>query len=318
MPNRTEGVSTVARMIRTAGLVGLLMLVYGCGDTGGGEVIRPGGAPVRPAVVTGDDGEPTAEGLVFLLWAERELTGRCMVDAGFTYTVDRPGVRDVTVRPNDYGSEDIEVARREGYGLGVADSRTPPAGTPESTAVDGSAPDEQAAYSQALLGTQAAMVRVDVPGIGSVGLNRDGCTFRARRQLFGPDERQWLGLAFLVRNMNALVYRRVEADPRYRAALAKWRDCLGGKGYHYEKPAKASKAMSKLYGKPGTDRAEARATEIRTAVADIECRHATGLVRLARQLDQEHQALVRTERATEMAAYRSLQADAVHRATALL
>ncbi|GAA3924359.1 hypothetical protein [Actinoplanes auranticolor] len=108
----------------------------------------------------------------------------------------------------------------------------------------------------------------------------------------------------------------MEADPRYRATLAKWQACLRGKGYHYERPDKASKAMSKLYGKPGTD-TRARATEIRTAVADIECRRATGLVRLARQLDQKYQAKTRTERATEMAAYRDLQADAVNRATGL-
>jgi hypothetical protein len=308
----------VTRTIPVAGLVGLLMLVFGCGDTGDGEVVRPGGAPVRPAVVAGDDGELTVEGRVFLLWAERELTGRCMAKAGFEYTVDRPAAGDVTVRPNDYGSEDVEAARREGYGLGAAAPRTPPAGDPGSAAVNGLAPAERAAYGLALLGTQKAMVRVDVPEIGSVGLNQDGCTFRARRQLFGPDERQWLGLTFLMRNMNALVHRRVEADPRYRAALAKWQDCLRGKGFHYERPGKASKAMSKLYGKPGTDTTRTRATEIRTAVADIECRRATGLIRLARQLDQEYQAKVRTERAAETAAYRSLQAEAMHRATALV
>lgn len=312
------------RNYRRLAVILAAVALAGCGEQtkpAAGDVVHTGGAPTRPAEARDQNGELTAPGREFLLWAERELTGRCMAKAGFRYTVARPAASELEPpAPNDYGSEDVAAARRDGYGLSKRPPETGPGTPPDPNGgyIASLPEDRQRAYSLAQFGSESTKVEAEVPGLGTVRLNRDGCTFKGREQVFGTDTKRWLRLSFLTRNLHSLVYQQVERDARYQVALGVWRGCLRGKGYDYERPGRATKAISKRYAAPGADLAEVRALEIRTAVADVECRRTSGLVSTAQRLDREHQARLQRDHAADLAAHRTVQLAAVDRAAAAL
>lgn len=257
---------------------------------GGGVGVRPAPQDARALNLAGD-----------------MLTERCMRRHGLVYVVmPQPAEKaDPPLLP--YGDDDVEAARREGYGF-------PPAPTPQAEqAAEANDPNaryiaslssaEVARYDRVMYGGDGETVDTRLPTGYTVTSHLGGCWGEAQRGLYGDELSTFVPTRTLVENLESLVEQRVLADPAYGAALGDWRRCMRRRGYAF---ADLGAATSAAREHPGRER------EI--AVADRTCAQEVALVKTGNRLDRAHRAEVIDEYAGGIAAYRERTDAATARA----
>jgi hypothetical protein len=264
----------------------------------------------------------------FLILAQEKLVARCMQAKGLTYHAVGPSsaeleAEDAAGRAPEraYGSDDVERARQEGYGLarqpglGAAGTGAPVQDHPNTRLVQSMSPARQRAYAVALFGEARDMVTLHLPDGVQLSVSVAGCVAEARRALYGNVQR-YLRLEYMVQNAGGEVVRRVLKDSRYARAVTAWRACMAGQGYRYEEATDAYAAMASRYDQRAGARAEVRRQERQLAVTDATCNRSARVAATGRRLHEEVAAIVAAQREGDVLAYRELQATALERARA--
>lgn len=239
------------------------LTLSGCGGGAGADSTQ-GDAPVGPisqrAAALGDQFDQASMSIVSAKL--EDAVAACMKEQGFDYTPrtwDTSGLTQSTGVP---AWDSLEFAKTYGYGIttwedipGVSKaSDAPPSGDDaEST---------QPGYQDALWG----------PGYDpTAGGQPGGCYGKALDETAGKA----LVDSTVPRDV-ANLQQQVDEDDRVVAALARWSDCMGGKGYDYKTPTEAqtsiaNRAYSSPDGLAGAQLTALRNEEISTAVADYGC-----------------------------------------------
>ncbi|GLW50614.1 hypothetical protein Stsp02_62750 [Streptomyces sp. NBRC 14336] len=227
---------------------------------------------------------------VLLGEAEERLIAACMREAGFQYRLD-PAAPRAKVPERRFGLDDVDWARKHGYGLADAagsGDRGGKSAAPRSSQdryLATLTPSRLAAYERALNGTKPDAIVVPAPGRGEIFTAADGCRADARRALYG-DLRKWTEAKATVVNLAYVTYDDVVAEPRYTEALADWRACMRKRGLDYPDTSRAVGAVAKENNSRTPE--QAREREVEVAVADAECNRSAGLSRTGTRLQREH------------------------------
>lgn len=213
--------------------------------------------------------------------AETELAGACLKRFGFE-PVAREFDQEAALaeqRRTDarlYGITDLDVARIHGYQL-----------APATGGNDESAQAVSASYTYVYTGDRAGGVAIPRPGaeltspgkVGGIEIPPGGCLGEARAKLWGSANSEVKDA--VAQNLRNTAYDAAKADARVQQVLAAWSRCMAAGGFSYQDPLS-----------PDFDRdpsAPPSTIELNTAVADIECKKQTELVKVWNQVDVEKQ-----------------------------
>ncbi|MEU7903364.1 hypothetical protein [Actinoplanes sp. NPDC049118] len=254
-------------------------LVAGCGDASGHA------RPDVPHPFGGAAHIPVAERRLFAA-AEEELVADCMRGRGLRYLPQPPAE---AAGPEEtgaavYGLIGPREARLHGYGMGERLVATPSSSGGAAMPVGANAAmraamtaRERRAWDGALLGTPGREARIEVDG-NVFTYAPDACVTRARQDLFGTD---WDRLRVTAEAAVSAVAARVWRDPAMTAAVARWSECMAGKGHDLRAPAEARAVVDRaLSGAAGGNRAGFAAAlrlEHETAIADADCQCDSGI-----------------------------------------
>lgn len=230
-----------------------------------------------------------------------EITAQCMADEGFEYTPNTANSGMV------FASDDIEWEPDkkewvEKYGYGIinnpysamreeqpANPSEPPA-DPNQKYVESLSASEQQAYYDTLYGDQSTVVtNEDGEEEYEYDWKTAGCSGKAQHEVSGEADEVWSKYSDLSNRMSA-IYDDVEKTDDMVALDAKWSTCMSDAGFDYDKQSEAqtsfSDKMEKFYAditeeqwnsgedplKGNPEIAELGKSEIKTALADLECR----------------------------------------------
>jgi hypothetical protein len=295
----------------------------GPGGFGGGFIVLPGGGPAGstgrpkisvPPIPPADSASAVALPLDSyeqvsvqqqdaLAAASDLLTQRCMLAAGFSYTVAaEPGGGAATVQSiesSGYGLTSLTQAQSLGYKPPAAGSGTAgPAGIALPGFV-GQLNKHGTAWTSALLGF--------VPGARANAPQREGCLQAAYLELYGtlsgnpnPDP---------VPAITIQSAQWTQSDPRALAVQRAWSACMARRGLSYKSPAQAEG-----HNWPSTP----TPTEIATAVADVQCKTATNLVNTWLTVEAAYQQALIGQNASSVAQLRANFGTLQRRAEAAL
>lgn len=280
----------------------IVVTVAGCSQSATGAAPGGRGAPGAEgtAVIKLSDEDKRS-----LYLAEETLTANCMHADGFEYRVVPPPPQEGELRP--YGNDDVDHARRHGFGIGGA-APAPAAGGGDGAApIDANAayvrslpPERQAEYQAALTGPPDGPTGSVVLADGTqVGFTLGGCAGDARKRLYGDADR-YLTVATFVENLDTEIANRVLADDTYASAVDRWRTCMRREGMDLRSPAAAREAAAKQ---------PARETEI--AVLSATCAGESRLVETAERVDRGHRSRVYREHEGRVIAYTEMMRSAV-------
>ncbi|MEV7602443.1 hypothetical protein AB0O91_34235 [Kitasatospora sp. NPDC089797] len=183
----------------------------GCSSSGG---TTPPGAEPRPFDGVTHYDEPQR---VALHDAEEGLIAACMRGRGFEYRPQPLGTGDHRVDANPYGLLTTAQATGDGFGVISTALNLKPVADPNRD----HASDQ--AWKDALSGTEAHRVTVDLPDGQQFFYNGDSCLSRAGDALYGPD---YYRLFNTFQVLSGKVVTGVQADGRFTAAEGRWRDCM--------------------------------------------------------------------------------------------
>jgi hypothetical protein len=233
--------------------------------------------------------------------AERRLETSCMADYGLPVTFPLAGQTpppsaDDANMPRRYGITDRAAAKKYGYGL------------------PGDSHKQHGTKMPALTRDQVEVLtgRTSIPNnptnpaphaapgtYHGKQIHKDGCAGWADDQLRTRD------LDFsLVSKLDAQSLDRSQETPAVRHAIAAWSTCMSTKGYTVTTPYDADKILPHIDGNPSKG-------EIDIAVADIDCKKTTDLVRI--WFDEETKIQKQQVKAhrSELTAQRTRNADAL-------
>lgn len=262
----------------TRRLAGVLVLA-GCLAGLTGAAARPGSVPARAAVRAPDGPVPPRIVLPFdayrftaaqrrtVVRAEDLLVTGCMRAhgiAGFT-PATVPASPETPVNARRYGVVDTDVATRYGYHFPDPDAARR---TAAYRAWDARLTDRE---RDLLDGTERAR----------------GCVAAAELRLRAGVHLAEPG------SFTRLDFRSLDAsaaDPRVRAAVHRWRDCMAGRGLDYASPAEAIADPRWRLNSPAPSE-----REIATATADVRCKRRAHLVAawLAAETDVQRALIAR-------------------------
>jgi hypothetical protein len=201
--------------------------------------------------------------------ADLRLTTACMAQHGFRYQAKAPEVLPDTIweGPEPFGLETLD----------------PPAAAAAAAAEP---PRQSERYARALYGdpdrritARGARVRTDGP--------LDGCAADTQRRLLGAGRQRWMQVRILLYEAEQDARKRLDSDHGFRAANARWRDCMHENGFPWADPMALFHALpadADIHTSPATR-------------ADLSCKDrtnylATAYGRLAvlqqQQLDTDH------------------------------
>ncbi|MFE6287970.1 hypothetical protein [Streptomyces sp. NPDC057877] len=200
--------------------------------------------------------------------AQRRLESECMAEYGLKVTFPPAGMNPP---PNDndanmerrYGITDRAAAEKYGYGLPEALQRQQRTELPALTQPQVEVLSGRTSLNPA--DTRAAPARDSYNG---KEIPEDGCAGRADDTLGTRS----LDLT-LVSELDGQSLVRSQATPKVRAALADWSACMKDKGYTVDVPYNAIDLAPRAGDTPSKE-------EIAVAVADIDCKESTGLVKI--------------------------------------
>jgi hypothetical protein len=204
--------------------------------------------------------------------AQGVLTERCMRRYGYRYQPPEPIAPNVrATRERMFGLVDEAEAARHGY-------TGPP--VPVGAAEKPEPKLSDTAYAT-LTGTDLSSGN-PVP---AKGVPEGGCAGEASRQLSAGDK------AISVDSLDQLTMHtahQAEADQRVKDKFRAWSVCMKAKGLTYADPWQPNDNPKWVPGKPTP-------LEKKTAVADVQCKHSTGLIDTwyAVMVEYQHQAIER-------------------------
>ncbi|MGA5062989.1 hypothetical protein ACPB9E_04275 [Streptomyces exfoliatus] len=241
--------------------------------------------------------------------ANEVLIKQCMNRAGFSYWTS-PRLSLEKSRASDYVNDDVEWARKHGYGSRIeaaADRyrRTNPNGAYR----EGLSAERREAYDEALDGGRRARVlTAKLPG-GTTTIRKrlGGCSEEAERKLYG-DPDAWFRADKAASNLQPLYVPDILRDERFTTALAGWAACMKRSGFPHPDPTAARDAVA---------RSEDFGTETRTAVAEARCARETSLAAVARERQTHYLNALRAEYGDELDAHRRLRYRAYERAAGI-
>ncbi|MEJ3743699.1 hypothetical protein WEI85_10455 [Actinomycetes bacterium KLBMP 9797] len=272
---------------RMAVLVAVVAVAFGAPLTGCTEASAPGAAAPAPSGGTGPAAPGAADPRLPLdpyqlsppQWAQvtrayRAFVAQCM--RRFRLTSPEPTAAPEaprTLNERRYGVADAAAATVAGYRLSPRDSPPKPTtGTPDPATLTVLTGDPKIGGTKAGTGTRPLIVNGErVPDGGCVG--------EARRRL--NTGAPVVADMFLAQRLAQESYGRSEQDPRVRAVLRAWSDCMRARGFDYPTPMKAA-ADQRFAGKLS-------ALEITTATADVACKRQTDLVAVWSTVEAEIQ-----------------------------
>lgn len=146
------------------------------------------------------------------------------------------------------------------------------------------------------------MIKVDVPGVGTLEHPTAGCFAEARTSLFG-DYEAWARAGTFVNARFRPVNEEVEQSPEYKEATARWSTCAGERNHHFTTPYEARDQALTLPPE------QALALAVATAECDLEA----GLSKTHRGLYEEATRHWTERHPREAADFRRLNAEAVAR-----
>jgi hypothetical protein len=202
--------------------------------------------------------------------AEARLTERCVRDHGLR--LPTPATREqapAAARPTmpraTYGNDDVDWARRHGFGADNVGGFEPSARPSERRRISSRATRR---LQHVLFGDRQRALTVRLPTGYVVATGENGCLAEAQRQLYG-DQAAWFRSDTLVSNIGALAEQQASKDPTVRARRRAWSACLARAGYAARTPV----ALRKRFLDRATSlTATAReAQERQMAVAEARC-----------------------------------------------
>ncbi|CAL2060012.1 hypothetical protein ACH4OT_33615 [Streptomyces murinus] len=236
--------------------------------------------------------------------AERHLETKCMADYGLHVTFPPAGqtpptTADDSNMPRRYGITDRAMAEKYGYGL--PDSLQHQEGTkmPKLDKAQIEVLTGRTGISNSPADPAPAMAPSTYQG---KAIRKDGCAGWADDQL-------------KTRNMDFSLVSKLDGDsltqsqqtPAVRNVIAAWSKCMSSKGYTVDSPYDADQIV------PHTDGAPSR-QEIAVAVADIDCKKSTNLVKIWFTEDAKIQKQQITDHQSELNALRTRRTNAVNAA----
>jgi hypothetical protein len=276
-------------------LVAVAVAVSGCAPENPGQPPSLGSAALDLVTRAGTFPDRYA----LLDHAEQEATSRCMAARSFRYAVaatpgNVPSEQDAAIDLND--------RRQHGYRLADTLDATPRAASPILPP----------GYHQALLGTDADLRQITLPGGGRVVASSAGCEAQSRERLYGSLA-SWAEVNYLPQRLSLKLAAKARTDPTFTAALKRWQDCMSARGYRYTSPDDAVQQLTAGYRTSGVTPA-ARQHEIAVAVADAGCEQRLHLPDIALDLRRRYaRALPVTDR-ERLEAVTTLWSAAVARA----
>jgi hypothetical protein len=247
--------------------------------------------------------------------AERVLTQRCMSARGFPYSDTQS---NTVAAHDDEWHPDLESRRRAGYGLIIG--YTPDAGqslrSDSDREVSRWPADQQAAYQQALMGTDEKRAWIDLRGGHRFTFPTDGCIAESRGQLYGTPHIA-ARVFYVLQDIARRIDQQVRADPTYMAAIPVWADCIQRHGHHYTSPSHAKTELGQTYSRLGATPA-LREGEIEIAVTDATCAHDAGLPTIGAALAKKYAETLTGDDRADLQTLAASRAAAARRATTVL
>jgi hypothetical protein len=195
--------------------------------------------------------------------AQTILANRCLARFGFTQTLAAPPPLDAhdPALSRRYGVTDPATAAQYGYHAPADPSG--PASRPPAQALDQD-------YSAVLYGSSSGR-KAEHNG---AAVPDGGCMGEARRKL-DSDAYEQLSNGGLAVQIERSAGQQAQSDARVAGKFAEWSACMKGKGFDYRdpfQPLDGDTLKTSLAQPAPTEQ------EIRTAVADVECKRQVNLV----------------------------------------
>ncbi|ELP61857.1 hypothetical protein ACKI1I_21395 [Streptomyces turgidiscabies] len=248
--------------------------------------------------------------------AEQLLTQSCMAARGFrTWPVPRrPLAED---RDFPYVIDDVRWASRHGYGSDIEARRQRLRTNDPNQRYFRKLPaaDRQRAVAAYNGDRSAERLEVRSPNGLTVGRVKDGCTAQAQEELYG-DLAAWFRADVVTGALPALRRQQVVSNAEFTFAVRKWSVCMRERGLRYPDPTDTRAAFLAPEGTTPTP--ARRRLETRTAVAEAECAHSSGLTSTAARLDRRYDAQLRAKYRNEIRDRSRMEHAALPRARALL
>ncbi|MEU6620768.1 hypothetical protein ABZ926_08270 [Streptomyces litmocidini] len=278
----------------------------GCSTSGG--TAAPGPAPLpAPRPFQGVTHYPEPQ-RVALHTAEEELVAACMKRRGFTYRPQPLATGDHLADLNPYGLLTAAQAANDGYGItSTALSLRPPA---DANAASGT--DKR--WKEALLGTAAHRVDLEMPLGRKFFYHSDSCAGDAKSRLFGPD---YYRLFNTFQVLDDAVVEKVRTDRRYLAAQDSWRTCMKEAGAEAKAIGDPQGTVDRQLRQAGRDRAKLHAVagvELRLSGADAACQAEAGLGAAVSAAQADAERKLGAGYADELAALRHMREKALAKA----
>ncbi|MCX5388370.1 hypothetical protein [Streptomyces sp. NBC_00083] len=185
------------------------------------------------------------------------LERACMAKMGFTYNppppVSDPGPgKNAANLGRRYGISDLKSARSYGYHLAAPLKESPHYNV---------SPEEL----YALMGENSSMSSPPAD-VNKAEIPKGGCVGEARAKIPSLDES-------LASQFDADSLKKSQDDVRVINSLKAWSACMAKRGYHVDNPHSVPELASSMSS------ATISSGEIATAVADVECKDSTGLIK---------------------------------------
>ena len=252
-----------------------------------------------------------------------ELIAQCMVDEGFEYKPDANNGATILFGDDvEWEPDKKEWVEKYGYGIINSPYNEQAVQEPQPTEsewvdpnqdyIDSLSESEQEAYWEALYG---APIESEEGGVftesGEEAVEYDwtqyGCQGYADNEVYGGSQNVWTQYEDLTTRMSDL-YTKVEESPEMAELESAWSTCMADAGFDFNKQSAAQEGfyeeLNKIYesftdedwasGDPMKDNKDAQEIgerEIKTALADLECRTKTNYsdTRLKLQFAAEEQ-----------------------------
>ncbi|MFI6515648.1 hypothetical protein ACIBF1_08835 [Spirillospora sp. NPDC050679] len=227
---------------------------------------------------------------------ENIVTRACMKSFGISYLADTP---DITSRflsgtaaadSRRYGISDAISAKERGYHL-------PPEMRPtEETSARAAADDQLTPEQEQVLTGQTPVDVRNPPRAGAQSMAvkqyqgkavpQGGCIGETGRVLRLSASGQVSQKAvMLAADLQRQTYLKSQTHPTTMAAFSKWSACMAERGFRYTNPIKAATDPAWELDKAVTPQ------EVRTAVADVECKQRTDLVSIQHRVEVKLQQI---------------------------
>ncbi|NEA97819.1 hypothetical protein [Streptomyces sp. SID13726] len=243
--------------------------------------------------------------------AEQLLIKKCMEKQGYKYWVEEQPSKDGVSR-FPYVVDDPAWAARHGYGTDLYRARQQEVRRDPNQRYFRSMPADRApALVSALNGARPTGLSARLPGGMKVTHSDQGCASEAQRTLY-EDLPAWFRATRITDSLGGMRVGMVLGDKRYRAAAKSWARCMKAEGYSYPGPAEARAAATR------PDRPWPHAKEVRLASAEADCAGSTGLASVARSLDTEYRAELRSRYPGPTADLDRLKREALPRARSVI